>query len=103
MAWTIGPKALGRALASAPAWVAQLAFLPDLACWRYLGLDLLSRLVGWLLQRLARQQVQLPAVLSARSQRRAYRRKMPTLTLKASAGAARWLQRESPTPSAPVS
>src|SRR5690349_7707977 len=98
MASTIAPKAPGRALALARASVAQQAFLPDSACWQYPGLDPLSPLVGWLPQRLARQQAQPPAVLSARSQRLAYLRKMPTPTLRASAGAARWFQRGSPTP-----
>ena len=56
----------GRAQALARAWVAQRSFLPDSVCWQSPGWNLLSRLVGWPPQRLARQQAQLPAVLSAR-------------------------------------
>ena len=67
------------------------------------GLDPLLRLVGWLPQRLARQQAQLPAVLSARSQRQACLTEMPTPTPRAFVGAARWFQREWPTRNVPVS
>ena len=71
MAWMIAPRALGRALALARAWMAPLAFLPDLACWRYPGLETVVA-AGWL----AATAVGAAAgaatgVLSARSQRQA--------------------------------
>ena len=90
----IAQKELARAPASVPASVAQRAFLPGSACWRFLDLDPLLRPVGWPRRRLARPQAPRPAVLSVRSPRPAFRKRMLTPMPKASAEEARWCQRE---------
>ena len=67
MASTIAPKALARAPALAQALVAPPDFLPGSACSQSLDWDRSLQLAGSPRRRLARQQGQLPAVLSVRS------------------------------------
>ena len=59
---------------------------------------------GWLARRrLARPRVQPLAVLSVRSRRLAFRKRMPTPTPRASVVEARWCRREWPTRTGPAS
>jgi hypothetical protein len=83
MASTIGPKALVRAQALAQAWVGPPDFLLGSACWRSPDWDRLSQLAGWRQRQLARQLELRREVSSVLSQRRAFRRKTLTPTLRA--------------------
>ena len=60
-------------------------------------------LAGWPRRRLARPQEQLPAVLSVRSRRLAFRKRMLTPTPRASVVEAHWCRREWPTRTGPAS
>jgi hypothetical protein len=82
MASTIVPKALVKAQALAQAWAAPPDFSPGSACWRSPDWDRLSQLAGWRQRQLARQLELRRAVSSALSQRRAFRRKTLTPTLR---------------------
>ena len=66
------------------------------------GSDRLLRLVGWPRPRLAQPQAQLPAVLSERSRRLAFRKKMRTPMPRASVAEARWCPHEWPMRIAPA-
>jgi len=96
-------KGAGKGAGIGAGVVALPALLPGSACWQSPAADPLSQLVGWPRRRLAPPQEQLPAVLSERSRRPAFRNRVLTPMPTASVAAARWCRHEWPMRTGPAS